>query len=97
QVGHSDHVETKLSIRMRFRQSGKLRAFHANVGAGAMRFHAGRIAGISDVRRQNSASRLVEPDMRHDSAPKKCCRTQPGAIEELVRDHKIERWQIIAK
>ncbi len=62
-----------------------------------MCFHARRVARISNVRRQNRASRLVEPHVRHDSAAKKCCDTQARAVEELIGNHEIERRQIISK
>ena len=48
-VGHANHVEVQLAMHVRLSERGKLRTFHANVGAAAMSFYA----GLESRRRQN--------------------------------------------
>ena len=62
-----------------------------------MGFHSGPVASFSDMSRQVRAGGLVKPDVRHHSAPEECGHAQARAIEELIRDKKIQRRQIIAK
>ena len=68
QIGHADHVEAQLPVGVRLGQRRKLRAFHADVGAAAMRLHAGAVAGVGQMRGKLRAGGLVEADVRDDAA-----------------------------
>src|SRR5690348_14063901 len=45
QVGHADHIHPPAAVNVGFGAGGKLRAFHAEVGAAALADHAGLAAG----------------------------------------------------
>src|ERR1700735_2397544 len=94
---HADHVKLKPAVGMRFRQRGKLRSFHADVGTGAVSFYSCPVGSISDMRRQMCTYGLFKAYVRHHPAAKECGHTQMCAIEKLVWDNKIQRRQIIAK
>src|SRR5690348_8378311 len=96
EIGHADDVETKLAIRVRFGERGKLRALHANVRSAAMNFHADARAGISKLSGQISAGRFVEANMSDDAIAEKCGGAKTRAVEELVGNQEIKRRQIVA-
>src|SRR5271155_506666 len=84
-------------IGLRFGDGRKRRTLHANVCAAAMHLDSCSLARRRKMRRERPASRLVESDVRDDSAGEKGGGPAARAIEELIGYQKIERWQIVAQ
>ena len=51
-VGHADDVEIERAVHVGFGERGKLRAFHADVGAAAVDFDAAVNAGVGENARR---------------------------------------------
>ena len=97
QVGHADDVRAPRPVQIRLRKGGKLRAFHADVGAAAM--HAG---GCGFCRRRREASerlthRMREAYVRDDAVAEEGGDAIERAIDELIGEHQIERAQLFTQ
>src|SRR5205823_4384212 len=76
-------------VRLRFR--GKLRTFHAEISAARLTHHTRFLAGGFDDTRQFPTDGLAEGDVRHHAVSKKSIYPVTRAVEELIRDHELQR------
>src|ERR1019366_3676297 len=93
-VCHANHVEMKLAVHVSFRERGKLRAFHADVSAAAMRLYAGLEACVTEHHGELRTYRMIKAHVSHESVTKKSGHAQFCAIIKLVRNQKVHRLHI---
>ena len=97
-IGHADDVAAPaFAVHFGFRQCGKLRSFHRQIGAAAMHVDAcGFGRGFASVR-QARAGWMCNRDMRHAPGAKERLFTCKGAVNELIYNDKIARSHRLAE
>src|SRR4030088_2990118 len=93
-VRHTDYFKAQLAVDVGFGERGKLRAFHADIGAAAMHPHFGAVAGFAEHAGELRANRFRESYVRGDAIAKKSRYAVTSAIVKLVGNQEIERLQI---
>ena len=91
QVGHANHIHAQPAIHIRFRPSGKLGPFHTEISSTMSAGHANLLARSLDHSHQLPAYRISKSDVRHDSSAEKSIDAIARAVEELIRNYKIQR------
>ena len=82
---------------MRFGERRKLRTFHADVGAAAVRLHTGAVAASARCAERCAQVGLSKPTCATMPSLKKVETRCSRAVEELVEDDEIERRQILTQ
>src|SRR5215467_591047 len=94
-VGHANYIKVHRAVHVRFRKSGKLRTFHADVGSAPMSLDAAVHAGVCQNARNLRASRLIERNVRHQAVAKKRRDSTFGTVDELIRYQKLSGSKIL--
>jgi hypothetical protein len=87
----------KLAVGVRFRQGGKLRPFHADVGAAAMAFTPTRSQASPACATRVRAGGLVETDVRHHCRRRRTWRRARACGRRTGPGSEIERRKIFAQ
>src|SRR5262249_46001908 len=89
QIGHADDVGAPAAVQVRFRPGRELRAFHTDVRPTALAHHATILARLGDGACDLGTSRVAEGYVGDDPVTEEGSRAIEGAVDELVRNHKV--------